>query len=139
MEDELFKTLFECRKILLETLIKLPQPGEQNVFDARKYNDEHEKFKVIVNRKGHYNPDNLTYQLTSRFGILVRIDMSGAPHANIDTPHVHIFNKEFDFGRKAIALNDITDAILLKDMIDSFTFFLRYNNIDTVDINSTLF
>ncbi len=139
MEDELFQQLFLCRKIIIDTLIKLPPQGEQSTYAARKIDDESEEFQVIVNRKGHLNPDNLTYQLISRYGILVRIDMSGAPHEDVDTPHVHIFNEEYDNGRIAIALQEIKDVSLLQDIYDSFTFFLQYNNIKEVDIDTPLF
>lgn len=139
MEDELFQQLFKCKKIITETLLKLPEQGEQKFYNARKIDDESEEFTVIVNRKGYLNPDKLTYQLTSRYGILVRIDMSGAPHESVETPHVHIFDEKHDNGRIAFALQDITDVSLLQDIYDSFIFFLSYNNIKAGDIDQSLF
>lgn len=139
MDEEAYVSLFNCRKILVDKLIKLPLSGEQKTYDAFKINDERETFNVIVNRKGHLNPDNLTYLLWSRYGILIRIDMSGAPHEDVETPHVHIFDKEHDFGRKAIALSEITNVDLLKDIVDSFDYFLRYNKFEQYSIDSSLF
>lgn len=139
MDEETYILLFNCRKILVDQLIKLPLSGEQRNYNAFKKNDERETFNVIINRKGHLNPDNLTYQLSSRFGVLIRIDMSGAPHEDVETPHIHIFDKEHDFGRKAIALSEITDVDLLEDIVDSFEYFLRYNNFEQYTIDSSLF
>lgn len=143
MEDSTFNYLFESLKILEEQLITIPIFGKQKLYTATKYDDIKEEFKLIINRKGHLNSDKLTYQLTSRHGILIRLDMDGSPHENsngelIETPHIHIFSSEYNYGKKAIPLSDITNQELVEDIFSSLVFFLSYNNIQEPDINTDL-
>lgn len=79
--------------------------------------------------------------MSKRFGILVRLDMSGSPHDDrfgnsVDTPHVHIFDEEHNNGRWAIPLSDLSDSEIIFELYDSLVLFLKYNNvkIDNVKI-----
>lgn len=144
MNKELFNRLYQSLKILYQNRIEIPEPGYQLKYLARQSDDEREEFTIIINRKGYLNPDYLTYQINSRHGILIRIDMDGQPHENrnnqlIETPHVHIFNEAYDNGKIAIALNEITDVKLLVTIIDSLNFFFEYNNISLNNIQLPLF
>ena len=58
----------------------------------------------------------------------------------IPTPHLHIFTDEYDNGRIAVPLNEITDIILVNEIIDSLEFFMDYTNIkrDSLVLNDTL-
>lgn len=143
MDDSTFNLLFECVKILEKQLITIPNFGKQKNYVARKENDTKEEFNLIINRKGHLNNHKLTYQLTSRHGILIRLDMNGPPHENsngelIETPHIHIFSSAYNDGKKAISLSNITNEELTEDIYSSLIFFLSYNNIQEPDINNEL-
>lgn len=144
MEPETFDMLFKCLKILEETMIKFPEFGTQKNYSAVKHDDEREVFNLMINRKGHLNEDYLTYQLTSRYGILVRLDMDGSPHEDregnlVDTPHLHIFDEENGFGKFAVSLSDVVELNIIKDLYDSLSCFMEYNNIRPVDFDLTLF
>lgn len=143
MDQATFNVLFELLK-KLEEAIDLPNSGEQSIHDAYGIGMPNESFKLIINRKGHRNPDNLTFQLTSRHGIIIRFDISGASHMNangeeIETPHVHIFSPEYDFGKCAITLAEITDVDLLVDIYSHLEYFLKHNNFKEFHINQKLF
>lgn len=130
-------------KQLEEAVVSLPISGEQRHYEAHKIDDPTVKFTLTVNRKGHQNPDTLTFVFKSRHGIINRLDMVGTPHDNpdgqaIDTPHFHIYNDLYRQGRVAIALSDITDDDLIDDIIGALQYFMTYNNIVEVDINDQL-
>lgn len=144
MEKETFDLLFTCFKIIQDNMLTIPPGGEQSSYLVIKHDDDRETFNMFVNRRGYLNPNKLTYVLRSRFGVLIRLDMNGAPHCNydgklIDTPHLHIFNEENNFGKNAIHLSELTDIDLLVDIHESLVYFLKYNNIELIDINVELF
>lgn len=131
MEDIYIQELLKCVKLLQHRSVAFPKEGAQNRYQLIKVDDKNEQFDMIINRKGHLNKENLTYQMMSRTlrGVLVRLDCSGAPHADVPTPHIHIFDEEHDFGRKAIGLQDI-EVDLAHEMFESLIYFLDYNHVD---------
>lgn len=142
MENEKFNELLLIVKYLQKNKIDFPDYGTQNIHTIIAENEFNNKFQLVINRKGHLRRDNLTYQMMSkRFGILVRLDMSGSPHDDrfgnsVDTPHVHIFDEEHNNGRWAIPLSDLSDSEIIFELYDSLVLFLKYNNvkIDNVKI-----
>lgn len=142
MENEKFNELLLITKYIQKNKIDFPDYGTQNTHAIFAENDINNKFQLIINRKGHLRRDNLTYQMMSKkFGVLVRLDMSGSPHDDrfgnsVDTPHVHIFDEEHNNGRWAIPLSDLSDSEIIFELYDSLIIFLKYNNvkIDNVKI-----
>lgn len=144
MEKETFDLLFSCFKIIKENMVVIPEQGTQLKYTATKSDDERETFNMYINRKGKLNTEYLTYLLHSRHGILVRLDMDGTPHENykgdmIETPHLHIFNQENNFGKIAIPLSSVTNIELLEDISSSLKYFMLYNNIELIDFDANLF
>lgn len=143
MDDSTFNLLFECLKILQDRLLKIPSHGKQDSYQASKHDNENETFDLIINRKGHLNDKYLTFQLNSRHGILIRLDMNGQPHENIngelvETPHVHIFDIAHDKGRMAVPLSALSDLELIENIEASLLFFLEHNNIQRPNITEEL-
>ena len=122
-------------KILNNNILEFPEQGKQNVHYAYNLNNRKEKFELLINRKSHYNPDYLTLILRStNNGTLVRFDINGQIHNDVETPHVHIFNEQYDFGRKAIPLSNIADFDLNLSLRDALLIFMDYTKISTSNI-----
>ena len=141
IESDNFADLFLILKVLADKKLNLPDVGNESKSTILAKNDDNIKFELVVNRKGHKNPDNLTYQMVSLKPrrLIIRLDVSGAPHLNpngeqIPTPHVHIFNEEYMQGKIAIPLEDLTDLRLVSRLHESIRFFLDYNNVDTTSV-----
>lgn len=141
-QQEEFDMLFSCLKIIDEDKLNFPEAGSQNYHNLFKHLDREEKFKLLINRKGHLNKQNLTYIMNSQSfkGLLVRLDMTGPPHVGldgneIDTPHVHIFDKNHNFGSVVEPLADISNIAIKNELRDSLEAFLVYNNVDLKNIN----
>lgn len=126
----IFDDLFNCIKKFEKRIVEFPDSGNQNKHNLYRETDRNDKFTVIINRKGHLNLDNLTFQLMSKtYGTMVRLDWNGATHDDVPTPHIHIFDDDHDNGRMAIPLDQSLDAFV-QELFDSFTYFLDYNNIE---------
>lgn len=138
-DDILFQELLKCVKILNSRSVAFPEQGSQNKYQLMRKSDESVQFSMIINRKEHLNKNNLTYQMISHTlkNVLVRLDCSGAPHNDVPTPHIHIFDREHDFGRKAIGLQDI-EADLANELLESLYYFLDYNNVDYTGVSLPL-
>ncbi|WP_225364532.1 DUF6978 family protein, partial [Lentilactobacillus parakefiri] len=67
--------------------------------------------------------------------VLLRIDLVGATHRGIPTPHVHIFDDEHDNGFLAIPLDKLEKYNLTEDIIESLQEFLKYNNFDINELS----
>ena len=94
MDEFTYKRLIQCLKILNNNILEFPEQGKQNIHYAYNLNNRKEKFELLINRKSHYNPDYLTLLLRStNNGTLVRFDINGQIHNDVETPHVHIFNE----------------------------------------------
>lgn len=132
-----YDTLINCVKILKETILEFPDRGNQSKHDVQKKDDKNVKFELIINRKGHLNQDNLSFLLKSSGGLLVRLDCSGAPHEDVPTPHLHIFDEEHDNGRIAVGLEEV-DFEFAKDLFESISYFLDYTNIEQPSISLKL-
>ena len=129
-----FQELLNCVKILEKNIINLPPVGSQRKYKIQKYDDKLEKFVLVANRKGHLNLKNLTYMMISHsLGALLRLDCNGAPHDEVPTPHLHIFDKEHDNGRLAIGLSDL-GLDLSQDLIASLIWFLDENKVEHGDV-----
>lgn len=136
--QETFNDLFSCIKILERNQLTIPSVGFQRKYNLTKKFLEDEKFGLIINRKGHLNAENLTYIMSSKTygGILVRLDISGAPHSNpgyidIPTPHLHIFDDDHGNGTIAYPLDSYEIFSLIEELCDSLHAFLSYNNVNT--------
>jgi len=131
-----FERLMNRIKVFENSVIDLPQFGLQKKYKLHQQIDEYQRYLMIVNRKGHQNVNNLTlimHCLTPKLQ-LVRLDVNGAAHENkngemIETPHLHIFNETYDYGRIAIRLEEVTDINLIIGITDVLDFFLDYNNV----------
>ena len=135
MDEFTYKRLIQCLKILNNNILEFPEQGKQNVHYAYNLNNRKEKFELLINRKRHYNPDYLTLILRStNNGTLVRFDINGQIHNDVETPHVHIFNEQYDFGRKAIPLSNIADFDLNLSLRDALLIFMDYTKISTSNI-----
>ena len=62
---------------------------------------------------------------------MLRIDIAGAPHNGLDTPHVHIYDDTHEQGRLAIPLSELESYRLTDEIIESLVAFLEYNNFDS--------
>ena len=135
MDEFTYKRLIQCLKILNNNILEFPEQGKQNIHYAYNLNNRKEKFELLINRKSHYNPDYLTLILRStNNGTLVRFDINGQIHNDVETPHVHIFNEQYDFGRKAIPLSNIADFDLNLSLRDALLIFMDYTKISTSNI-----
>lgn len=136
MDNEKFNELMEIIKYFQKNKLVFPEYGTQNSHLLFSENDFDNKFRLIINRKGHLRQDILTFQMIStKYGILVRLDMSGSPHDDkygnsVETPHVHIFDEEHNNGRWAIPLSDLDDSEIIYELYDSLVIFLKYNNVN---------
>ncbi|MBC9808209.1 DUF6978 family protein [Carnobacterium maltaromaticum] len=141
-EDELFFELFNCLKVLGGTKkVRFPDFGSQSKYKIFKLNEYEEKFNLLINRKGHLDPNKLTYIMSSKSlgGLLVRLDMAGPPHTGIDgidipTPHVHIFDEEHNYGSIVEPLSELSNHDIVDELYDSLIAFLLYNNVETKNI-----
>lgn len=140
MEDNLYEQLLNLIKIVKKQSIDFPEYGNQNFHTILDKNDVENKFKLLINRKGHLRTDALTYQMMSeKHGVMVRLDMTGTPHDDkdgnsVDTPHLHIFDERHNMGSWAIPLSEITDQEIIYELLDSLTVFLRYNTVETKNV-----
>ena len=64
--QETFNDLFSCIKILERNQLTIPSVGFQRKYNLTKEFLEDEKFGLIINRKGHLNAENLTYEDVKR-------------------------------------------------------------------------
>lgn len=137
MSDTNFEELFSCLKLLLNDTIELPDFGFQKTEKIKDAYNDNSKFDLIMNRKGHYNKEKMTYVMYSSYyrGALIRLDLTGPDHYNyntgehIPTPHLHIMNEEYENGRIAVALDDIDNFVFRLDLAGSLISFLEYNNV----------
>ncbi|WP_420822116.1 DUF6978 family protein [Staphylococcus cornubiensis] len=129
--------------------MNLPSVGEQTKHNLIHIIDDSERFKLIINKIGHKNPDNLTIILYSinQNSTMIRFDVNGSDHANppnfnrIPTPHIHIMTAEYEYGGIAIPLHEIKNIHLINELIDALDFFMNYTNIkrENVIIKPKLF
>lgn len=137
MHQDLYNELLKKIKVFENNIIKLPILGEQTKHNIIHIIDDSEKFKLIINKKGHRNPENLTILLNSVSykSNLIRFDVNGSDHSNppnyerIPTPHLHFINEKYDYGRIAIPLHEIVDIELIDEIVDALEFFMDYTNI----------
>ena len=138
MEDSRYNELHNILKNTTSNKLICAVPGDQKAFNAQAVSNSKEKFRVIQNRKGHHNKNNLTYVLfhgTSE--LMIRIDLNGQDHNGLKTPHVHIFDEDHQNGHKAIPLSDIENYNGTEEIITSLSEFLKYNTFDISNNNIT--
>ncbi|VTS58735.1 Uncharacterised protein [Staphylococcus pseudintermedius] len=137
MEKEIYEQLMCKIKVFEKNIVNLPRVGEQIQYHLIHIIDDAERFKLIINKRGHKNPDNLTIMLYSmnQNSTMIRFDVNGSDHANppnfdrIPTPHLHIMTDEYKNGTIAIPLYDIQNIELINEMIDALDFFMDYTKI----------
>lgn len=137
MEKEIYEQLMCKIKVFEKNIVNLPRVGEQIQHHLIHIIDDVERFKLIINKRGHKNPDNLTIMLYSmnQNSTMIRFDVNGSDHANppnfdrIPTPHLHIMTDEYKNGTIAIPLYDIQNIELINEMIDALDFFMDYTKI----------
>lgn len=142
MDKENYEKLLKKIKVFEKNIVNLPGIGEQTKHNLTHIIDKSEKFKLIINKKGHRNSENLTIILNSisHKCSMVRFDVNGSDHANppnnkrIPTPHIHIFTDEYMNGGIAIPLHEIDDIELIDELLDSLEFFIDYTNIKRKDV-----
>lgn len=129
----LFEDLLNCVKYFEKKIVEFPDAGKQKKYQLYRRKNKKEKFTLFINRKGHLNLDNLTYQMMSKtLGVMVRLDWNGAPHDNIATPHIHIFDEEHNYGKIAVPVEEI-DMDLATELQDSLVYLLDYTRVDYKD------
>lgn len=146
IEKDEYKRLLKLTKTLDNTEINLPIAGEQNKYDITANYKPKEKFMALANRKGHINVENLTFIMRSNAqGIMMRFDVCGAPHNNIPTPHLHVFDGEHNFGWNVISYEDLPNQLQKvvsspAHLIENLEIFLEFNNISLkgIQINNNL-
>ncbi|HAT55849.1 MAG TPA: hypothetical protein DCW31_11550 [Lactobacillus sp.] len=129
MDDAKYTKLLAYPKILNQKAIVCANQGKQTAFKGHAITKAIEKFTVIQVRKGHLHKDDLTYVLSHvRDGIMLRIDIHGAPHNGLSTPHVHIYDNVHKNGAVAIPLEDLKNYDPTDDIVESLVAFLDYTN-----------
>ena len=117
-------------------VIQFPAPTEQLIIEAESNDNNRDKFKFYINRKGKYNLKKCTYM--SRYKNthdLLRIDIEGPAHDNpdgstVECPHIHIYREGYNLAW-AYPLQKIinTDSEnLLQVLID----FFEYNKVTNI-------
>lgn len=131
MEQPLYNELHKIIKITNSSLLVCALPGQQRYFSGHAIANSSIQFKVVQNRKGHHNPNNLSYVLFHGSSeIMIRVDLNGQEHAGVKTPHIHIYNEDFKNGKLAIPLNEMANYNVTEDIIESLAAFLKYNNFE---------
>lgn len=117
-------------------VINFPAPTEQLIIEAESNENNKDKFKFYINRKGKYNIKKCTYM--SRYKNthdLLRIDIEGPSHDNpdgsiVECPHIHIYREGYNLAW-AYPLPKIIDTDpknLLQVLIDFFE-YIKVTNI----------
>ncbi|WP_204119962.1 DUF6978 family protein [Levilactobacillus wangkuiensis] len=134
MENPKYQKLHNYPKTINRKKIFCAAQGEQRFINGHATFNADEEFKVIQVRKGRIRKEDLTYVLMYK-NIMLRIDLIGATHHGIPTPHVHIFDDAHDNGRDVISLSDVNNYDPTTDVVGSLASFLRYNNFDLTDVS----
>lgn len=131
MENIEYDRLHNLPKKLNKDKIDCAAIGTQEKFYGHGIFNKNEKFTVIQVRKGKRRKNSLTYVLLYKSEIMVRVDVNGASHHGIKTPHIHIFDDRHFQGDKAISLYDLPNYDSTDEIIQSFIEFLKYNKFDS--------
>ncbi|MFD1125281.1 DUF6978 family protein [Lentilactobacillus raoultii] len=135
MENHKYLKLHNYPKITNQTRLYCANQGQQESYAGHAIFDNTEKFQVIQARKGKIRKDDLTYVLLyKRSEIMLRIDLVGATHKGIPTPHVHIFDHDHCDGFDAIPLSSLKNYNPSDDIVISLFEFLKYNNFETREL-----
>ena len=140
MDTGTYNSLMDMIKVFRKGKIYIPDNGKHNFQDLHDAESSIKEFELLINRKGHLREDVLTYQMKSKeSGLLIRLDMTGPSHDDrngnsVDTPHLHIFNEEYNDGRWAVALSDLIETPIVSLLHDSLSSFLLYNKVDISNI-----
>lgn len=136
MEDEDYNKLKNYDKIMNQKKLVCAPQGKQVAFNGHAIFKSTETFKVYQNRRGHNRPDTLTYVLMHKASEqMIRIDLIGATHESVPTPHIHIFDEAHNNGFIAIPLSELENYSSNSNIQNSLAEFLKYNNFDIHDIN----
>lgn len=129
MENNKYGELENVTKVTNQNNITCAKFGDQRAYLAHAISNDSIKFRVLQNRKGHLNKHNLTYILFyKKDEIMVRVDISGAVHDKIKTPHIHIFDETHNNGKNAIPISKIKGYTGSDEVVKSFSEFLNYCN-----------
>jgi len=132
MENTAYLKLHALIKITSSNLLSNANSNAQISFSAHAIANSKERFRIIQNRKGHKNKENLSYVLFHKqTDIMVRVDLNGAAHNGLPTPHIHIFDEAHQNGKLAIPLDNLDTYVQSDDLTTSFLAFLTYNQFDT--------
>lgn len=136
MEDNKYIKLHQYPKVLNQTHLYCAVQGTQEAYNGHAVFKSSEIFRVIQARKGKRRKNDLTYVLMyKKSEIMLRIDLIGATHNGIDTPHVYIFDQEHSDGFDAIPLSNLNNYNPTNDVVQSLYDFLQYNNFETKEIS----
>lgn len=118
MENSLYNKLHKTIKINTPLNLTCAKQSEQKNFSGHAISNKSDKYRVLQNRKGHHNKSNLSYLMFhGTADIMIRIDLSGQIHNGIKTPHVHIFNEKYNYGKTAIPLKQLNNYNVTEDII----------------------
>jgi len=137
MKDDEYQKLHDYPKTVNRNKIYCAPQGAQKIIKGHATFDPDKEFRVIQVRKGHIRKNDLSYVLMYK-SIMIRIDLIGATHQGIPTPHVHIFDEKHNDGLDVIPLFDIENYNQTSDIIESLATFLKYNNFELSDLSISL-
>jgi len=144
MESSEYNRLIKLLKRPDNDHLYLPKDGEQEMYKIHAILNSSENFKSYVSRTHHKKRKKISLIINSnKYGYMMRFDIIGAPHNDVPTPHLHIFNKSQDFRNQTfLSYNQLPKEIKpdlnhldeIDNIIDNFTNFLEYNNVDLKDV-----
>ncbi len=131
LEDDSYRRIHGYPKLTNKQKLFCAAQGKQEIYNGHAIFNEKETFKVIQARKGHIRQNDLSYVLLHKASeIMVRVDIIGATHEGVPTPHIHIYDEEHNQGEVAIPLSQIANYNITDSIIDSLAEFLKFNNFD---------
>lgn len=131
MENSEYNRLHILPKKLNKHSIYCAANGKQEKYNGQGVFNKNEKFTVIQARKGKRRKNTLSYVLLYKSEIMVRVDINGAAHHGVETPHIHIFDENHNQGDTAISISNLKQYDPTDEIIQSLIEFLNYNNFDT--------
>ncbi|CBL91481.1 MULTISPECIES: DUF6978 family protein [Leuconostoc] len=140
--QQLFTQLKQLAKLVEGNSVTVPAFSKESRTLLKDKATRNSKFDLIINKKGHRNKDIFSLVIMSSNypdKIMMRLDYSGSSHKGVETPHVHIFDEQHDFGSKAISLQNLS-SIMINQYMDALTWFLKENSVDMsgVQIQETI-
>lgn len=136
LNQQLFIQLKQLAKLVEGNRITIPAFSKQSRTVLKDKATTNSKFDLIINKKGHRNKDVFSLVIMSNNypdKIMMRLDYSGSTHRGVETPHVHIFDEQHEYGSKAVSLADLS-SFAVGQYMDALQWFLEENSVDVVGV-----